>query len=47
VLGEHELVADQIVLQDMQGDAPRETLALDDTVRVLKARLGMDTACTA
>ncbi len=47
VLGEQELVADQIVLQDMQGDAPRETLALDDTVRVLKARLGMDTACTA
>lgn len=47
VLGEQELAADQIVLQDMHSDAPRETLALDDTVRVLKARLGVDTACNA
>lgn len=47
VLGEQELAENQIVLQDMQSDAPRETLALDNAVRVVKARLGMDTVCNA
>jgi histidyl-tRNA synthetase len=47
VLGEQEMAAGQVVLQDMLRDSPREAISQTDVVRTLLARLGMDAACKA
>jgi histidyl-tRNA synthetase len=47
VLGEQEMAAGQVVLQDMRSDSPREDISQTEVVRTLLVRLGMDAACKA
>ncbi len=47
VLGDQELAADRIMLQDMVGDAPRETIELVRVLDELRTRLGVEAACNA
>ena len=47
VLGEQEMEAGQIVLQDMLSDAPREAISQAEAIGTVLRRLNLEASCNA